>query len=132
MGRSAAGVRAISTREGDDAVAMEMLEAGQTILTVTENGYGKRSPLDEYREQNRGGQGIITIKTGERNGSVVSVLQISDGDEIMLVTTAGKVIRMRVSGIPTIGRNTQGVRLMEIGDDERVVSVTRLPRDADE
>jgi DNA gyrase subunit A len=132
MGRGAAGVRAISTREGDDAVSMEVLEAGQTILTVTENGYGKRSPLDEYREQHRGGQGIITIKTGDRNGNVVSVLQISDGDEIMLVTTAGKVIRMRVSGIPTIGRNTQGVRLMEIGEDERVVSVTRLPRDADE
>jgi len=132
MGRSAAGVRAISTREGDDAVSMEVLEAGQTILTVTENGYGKRSLLDEYREQNRGGQGIITIKTGDRNGSVVSVLQVSDDDEIMLVTTAGKVIRMRVAGIPTIGRNTQGVRLMEIGEDERVVSVTRLPRDADE
>jgi DNA gyrase subunit A len=132
MGRGAAGVRAISTREGDDAVSMEVLEAGQTVLTVTERGYGKRSPLDEYREQNRGGQGIITIKTSARNGSVVAVLQVSERDEIMLVTNAGKVIRMRVSGIPTIGRNTQGVRLMEIGDDEQVVSVTRLPRDEDD
>jgi DNA gyrase subunit A len=132
MGRGAAGVRAISTREGDDAVSMEVLEAGQTVLTVTERGYGKRSPLDDYREQNRGGQGIITIKTSDRNGSVVAVLQVSERDEIMLVTTAGKVIRMRVAGVPTIGRNTQGVRLMEIGDDERVVSVTRLPRDEDE
>jgi DNA gyrase subunit A len=132
MGRGAAGVRAISTREGDDAVSMEVLEAGQTVLTVTERGYGKRSPLDDYREQNRGGQGIITIKTSERNGSVVAVLQVSERDEIMLVTNAGKVIRMRVSGVPTIGRNTQGVRLMEIGDDEKVVSVTRLPRDEDD
>jgi DNA gyrase subunit A len=132
MGRGAAGVRAISTREGDDAVSMEVLEAGQTVLTVTERGYGKRSPLDDYREQNRGGQGIITIKTSERNGSVVAVLQVSERDEIMLVTNAGKVIRMRVSGVPTIGRNTQGVRLMEIGDDEQVVSVTRLPRDEDD
>ena len=132
MGRSAAGVRAISTREGDDAVSMEVLEAGQTVLTVTERGYGKRSPLDDYREQNRGGQGIITIKTSERNGSVVAVIQVSERDEVMLVTNAGKVIRMRVSGVPTIGRNTQGVRLMEIGEDERVVSVTRLPRDEDE
>jgi DNA gyrase subunit A len=132
MGRGAAGVRAISTRDGDDAVAMEVLEAGQTVLTVTERGYGKRSPLDDYREQNRGGQGIITIKTSERNGSVVAVLQVSDGDQIMLVTNSGKVIRMRVNGIPTIGRNTQGVRLMEIGEDERVVSVTRLPRDEDD
>jgi DNA gyrase subunit A len=132
MGRGAAGVRAISTREGDDAVSMEVLEAGQTVLTVTERGYGKRSPLDDYREQHRGGQGIITIKTSERNGSVVAAIQVSERDEIMLVTNAGKVIRMRVNGVPTIGRNTQGVRLMEIGDDERVVSVTRLPRDEDE
>jgi DNA gyrase subunit A len=132
MGRGAAGVRAISTREGDDAVSMEVLEAGQTVLTVTERGYGKRSPLDDYREQHRGGQGIITIKTSERNGSVIAVIQAAERDEIMLVTNAGKVIRMRVSGVPTIGRNTQGVRLMEIGEDERVVSVTRLPRDEDE
>jgi DNA gyrase subunit A len=102
------------------------------VLTVTARGYGKRSALDDYREQHRGGQGIITIKTSERNGSVIAVLQVSDGDEIMLVTNGGKVIRMRVNGIPTIGRNTQGVRLMEVGEDERIVSVTRLPRDADD
>ena len=126
MGRAAAGVRAISTPGEDYAVGMELLRPGQTILTATENGYGKRSPLEEYREQNRGGQGIITIKTTERNGPVVGILQVSDDDEMMLITSAGKILRLRVQGIPTMGRNTQGVRLMVPGEDERVVSVARL------
>ncbi len=134
MGRAAAGVRAISTREGDDAVSMAVLEPDQSILTVTERGYGKRSTLDDYREQRRGGQGIITIKTNARNGKVVALIQVREDDEIMAVTNAGKVIRMGVGGIPTLGRNTQGVRVMDTSSsaDERVVSVTRLPRDADE
>ena len=134
MGRAAAGVKGISTREGDDAVSMEVLEAGHTILTVTEWGFGKRSSLEDYREQNRGGQGIITIKTSTRNGQVVAVLQVEDDDEIMVVTNAGKVIRMSVAGIPTMSRNTQGVRVMDTSssEGERVVSVTRLPRDEDD
>ena len=131
MGRAAAGVKAIATRPGDEAVGMEKLAPDHTILTVTERGYGKRSPLDDYREQNRGGQGIITIKTTDRNGPVVSIRQVAEDDEIMAVTNAGKVIRMRVGGIPTMGRNTQGVRIMETVEDERVVSVTRLPREED-
>jgi DNA gyrase subunit A len=126
MGRTAAGVKAIAARRGDASVGMEVLRPGRTILTVTEEGYGKRTPLGEYREQNRGGQGIITIKTTDRNGLVVGILQIADEDEVMLVTDAGKVIRMRVSGIPTMGRNTQGVRVMETADGERVVSVARI------
>ncbi len=126
MGRTAAGVKAIAARHGDASVGMEVLRPGRTILTVTEQGYGKRTPLAEYREQNRGGQGIITIKTTDRNGLVVGILQIADEDEVMLVTDAGKVIRMRVSGIPTMGRNTQGVRVMETADGERVVSVARI------
>jgi DNA gyrase subunit A len=132
MGRAAGGVRAIATRAEDDAVAMEVLRPGKTILTVTERGYGKRSQLDEYREQNRGGQGIITIKTTDRNGAVVGVLQVADDDEVMVVSNAGKVLRVRVSGIPTIGRNTQGVRIMETAPDERVVSVARLAESEEE
>jgi DNA gyrase subunit A len=132
MGRAAGGVRAISTRAEDDAVAMEVLRPGRTILTVTERGYGKRSDLDDYREQNRGGQGIITIKTTDRNGAVVGVLQVSDDDEVMVVSNAGKVLRVRVSGIPTIGRNTQGVRIMETAPEERVVSVARLAESEDD
>jgi DNA gyrase subunit A len=126
MGRSATGVRGISTREGDATVGMEVLKPGKTILTVSENGFGKRTPLDDYREQNRGGQGIITIKTTERNGLVVGILQVSDGDEIMLITNGGKMIRTRVAEIPTMSRNTQGVRLMEPSEGERVVSVAKL------
>jgi len=126
MGRSATGVRGISTREGDATVGMEVLNPGKTILTVSENGFGKRSPLDEYREQNRGGQGIITIKTSERNGQVVGIMQVDDRDEIMLITSGGKMIRTRVAEIPTMSRNTQGVRLMEPSEGERVVSVARL------
>jgi DNA gyrase subunit A len=126
MGRSAAGVRAITTREDDSAVGMEVVQPGHTILTVTENGYGKRTDLGEYREQNRGGQGIITIKTTARNGNVVGILQVSDEDEVMLITSGGKVLRLRVTTIPIIGRNTQGVRLMEAGEGDRMVSIARL------
>ncbi len=126
MGRAAAGVRGISTPGDDFAVGMELLRPGHTILTVTENGFGKRSPLEDYREQNRGGQGIITIKTTARNGPVVGILQVSHEDEIMLITSAGKILRMHVKGIPIMGRNTQGVRLMEPGEDEKVVSIARL------
>jgi DNA gyrase subunit A len=126
MGRSAAGVRAITTREDDAAVGMEVVQAGRIILTVTEKGFGKRTRLEEYREQNRGGQGIITIKTTPRNGNVVGTLQVSDEDEVMLITSGGKVLRMRASQIPIIGRNTQGVRLMDAGEEDRVVSVARL------
>ena len=126
MGRTAAGVKAIGARPGDAAVGMEVLKPGRTILTVTERGYGKRTPLAEYREQNRGGQGIITIKTSPRNGPVVGILQVAEEDEVMLVTDGGKIIRTRAAGIPTMGRNTQGVRVMETGEDERVVSVARV------
>jgi DNA gyrase subunit A len=126
MGRTAAGVRAIATRGEDRAVSMELLRPGKSILTITRNGFGKRSLLDDYREQNRGGQGIITIKTTARNGPVVGILQVQDGDEVMMITSHGKIIRMIVDGIPTMGRNTQGVRLMETGAGEHVVSVTRL------
>jgi DNA gyrase subunit A len=126
MGRAASGVRAISTRGDDAVVGMEVLRPGKSILTVTEHGYGKRSPLDDYRGQNRGGQGIITIKTTARNGSVIGILQVDDDDEIMLITDAGKIIRLRMSGIPVMGRNTQGVRMMDTSGGERVVSIAHL------
>ena len=126
MGRTAAGVKAITTRADDLAVGMEILHPDRSILTITENGFGKRSKLDDYREQNRGGQGIITIKTTTRNGPVVGISQVTDEDEIMLITSNGKILRMTVDGIPTMGRNTQGVRLMDTEGGERVVSVAKL------
>ncbi len=126
MGRTAAGVRGMTLRKGDHVVGMEILSPGATILTVTENGYGKRTPLDDYRLQNRGGQGIITIRTTARNGPVVGVAQVVDDDEVMLITDGGKVLRARVAGISTMGRATQGVRIMNLGAGESLVSMARL------
>jgi DNA gyrase subunit A len=126
MGRAAGGVRGMTLREGDRVVGMEILSPGATILTVTERGYGKRTPLEDYRVQRRGGMGIITIRTSERNGPVVSVAQVVDDDEVMLITDGGKVLRARVAGISTMGRATQGVRIMNLADDEKIASMARL------
>jgi len=126
MGRSATGVRGLKVSGDDEVVGMEILTPGATILTVTEKGYGKRTPLDAYRIQNRGGQGIITIKTTERNGPVVGVAQVVDEDQLMLITNGGKVLRCAATGISVMGRNTQGVRIMDLASDETLVSIARL------
>jgi DNA gyrase subunit A len=126
MGRTATGVWGIRLQAGDEVVGMEILLPGATILTVTANGYGKRTPLEDYRVQNRGGQGIITIRTTARNGDVVGVIQVVDDDQVMLITDGGQVLRCRVSGISTMGRATQGVRLMDLEAPEKIVSVARL------
>lgn len=126
MGRAARGVKAITLRKGDLVVGMEALSNDASILTVTERGYGKRSPCEEYRVQSRGGSGIITVKVGDRNGPVVGVMQVTDTDDIMIVTDGGKVIRSSAKEIPTIGRNTQGVRLITLDKDEKVATVARL------
>ena len=133
MGRTAYGVRGISLREDDTVVAMEVLRPGGTILSVTEQGYGKRTELDEYRVQSRGGIGIINIQTSDRNGAVVGIAHVTDDDELMLITQLGKILRMASKDIRTIGRATQGVRLIDIEGDDRAVSIARLAeRDADE
>src|SRR5512139_1101617 len=125
-GRGTYGVRGISLREGDQVVAMEAVQPGGTVLTVSEHGYGKRTELDEYRVQSRGGLGIIDIHTSRRNGHVVGIAQVHDEDEVMLITQQGKVLRMVMRDIRTIGRATQGVRLIEIEPDDRVVTIARL------
>jgi DNA gyrase subunit A len=126
-GRGTYGVRGITLREGDAVVAMEVVTPGAgTLLTVSENGYGKRTPLDEYRVQSRGGLGIINIHTTDRNGRVVGIAYVQDDDELMLITQQGKVLRMVTSDIRTIGRATQGVRLIGVEKDDRVVSIARL------
>jgi DNA gyrase subunit A len=126
MGRTAYGVRGITLRENDAVVAMEVLKPGGTILSVTEQGYGKRTGLDEYRLQSRGGIGIINIQTSDRNGRVIGVAQVSDDDELMLITQQGKILRMASKDIRSIGRATQGVRLIDIEGDDRAVSIARL------
>jgi DNA gyrase subunit A len=125
-GRVARGVRGISLMPADKVVGMEVLTHGQTLITITENGYGKRTSVDEYPVQKRGGKGVITIKTSKRNGQVVSILLVDDDDDLMLVTAFGKLIRMPISGISVIGRNTQGVKLIEIIAGERVIGAVRL------
>ncbi|TMB37707.1 MAG: DNA gyrase subunit A [Deltaproteobacteria bacterium] len=134
MGRTAYGVKGITLEEGDQVVGAELLRGGSTILTLTENGYGKRTALEDYRRTHRGGKGIIDIKTSDRNGSVVAMVQTTDADELMIITNKGMIIRTRVAEISVIGRNTQGVRLIDLRQEgEKVVGATRAPeeREAD-
>jgi len=126
MGRSARGVKGITLVGDDQLVGIEIVQPELTLLTLTTNGYGKRTPIDEYRQQNRGGIGLIDIKTRGRNGSVVGVAQVEEGHELMIVTTSGKIIRTRIDEVSIIGRNTQGVRLMRLDDGEEVVSMAIL------
>jgi len=126
MGRTARGVRGIAVGKDDEIIGMESIGEGATILTVTENGFGKRTNTSEYRIQGRGGRGIITIRTSERNGHVVGMKQVTDQDDVMLITDHGKIIRMKIKGISVIGRNTQGVKLINVDKGEKVVGIARL------
>jgi DNA gyrase subunit A len=125
MGRAAFGVKGIELEEADHVVALEVATEG-TVLTVTENGYGKRSPVDEYRVQSRGGKGLINIKTSGRNGRVVGVKFLRGEEGVMLITEKGMIIRLNTADISTIGRNTQGVRLIQLEEGDHLVSVARL------
>ncbi len=124
-GRISRGVRGMNLAPGDQIVGMEVLSYGQTLFAATENGYGKRTSIDEYPVQKRGGKGVITIKTSERNGLVVAILLVEEDDDLMIMTNIGKIIRMPIKGISVISRNTQGVKLIEM-DSERVVGAARL------
>jgi DNA gyrase subunit A len=127
MGRSARGVTGIRFGEEDDhVIGLEVIDAESTILTVCENGYGKRSPLDEYRQQTRGGKGIYTIKLSDRNGFVVSILQVADADDVMIMTTGGKIVRFNVQELGVISRHTQGVRLINVDEGEKVIGVCKV------
>ncbi len=125
-GRAAQGVRGIRLSASDRIVGMEVLSHGQNLFTATENGYGKRTSIDEYPVQKRGGKGVITIKTSERNGQVVAIVLVEDDDDLMLMTDSGKLIRIPISEIKVISRNTQGVRLMGMDSNEKLVGVARL------
>ena len=126
MGRTAAGVRGIDVEEGDQVIAAETVKEGVTVLTVTERGYGKRTPLDEYRLQGRAGKGIIDIKTAGRNGAVVGMLQVREGDDILVVTTKGKIIRVHADEVTSQGRNTMGVRIIDLDADDHVGNLARV------
>lgn len=129
MGRLAAGVKGISLGEDDVVVGVAVLQSDDSILTVTENGYGKRTAVSEYPLQNRGGKGVFTIKTSERNGNVVGVQPVDDEDQVMLIANSGKIIRMPMDTVRIIGRNTQGVRLINLEEGEFVVDMSMLARE---
>ncbi len=128
MGRTSRGVRGMQLEEDDRVIGMEVVSdtTAATLVTVTEKGFGKRTNLDEYRQQGRGGKGIITIKTSERNGQVVDIKLINEDFDLMFITDGGKVLRTRVADLSIIGRNTQGVRLMVLEPGERIVAVAKL------
>jgi len=133
MGRTAYGVRGISLRAGDEVVAMEVVRDTGTLLTVAQNGYGKRTEIGEYRLQSRGGVGLINIQTSDRNGKVAGIAYVTDDDQLMLISQQGMILRMRAGDIRTIGRATQGVRLIEMEEGDTVVSVAKLAeQDEDE
>ncbi|WKZ32984.1 MAG: DNA gyrase subunit A [Thermodesulfobacteriota bacterium] len=120
MGRQARGVKGIKLDEGDRVVSMETVEENSTVLTVTENGHGKRTEFAEYRGQGRGGSGLINIKITEKNGPVAGIVKVTDADELMISTSSGKIIRIAMKDVPVIGRNTQGVKLMDIEKGEHI------------
>ncbi len=133
MGRTAHGVKGIELAQGDAVVGLRVVRTGGTVLTVTGNGYGKRTPIEEYRRQSRGGKGLINIKTTERNGPVVGVNFLRGEEQVMLITEKGMIIRLNTADISTIGRNTQGVRLIQVEEGDHLVSVARLAeRDDDD
>jgi DNA gyrase subunit A len=127
MGRSARGVRGIKLRTNDEVVDMVITSEDRTLLTICENGYGKRTAVEDYRVQGRGGQGLIDIRTTERNGNVVNLLSVTDGDEVMMITADGQIVRIPAEGISVIGRNTQGVRCISLREGDRLVSCALVP-----
>jgi DNA gyrase subunit A len=132
MGRTSYGVKGIELEEGDQVVSLEVVRPGGTVLSVTRNGYGKRTALDEYRLQGRGGKGLIDIKASERNGPVVGVIFLRGEEQVMLITEKGMIIRLNTAEISTIGRNTQGVRLIQLEEGDHLVSVARLAEREDD
>ena len=127
MGRTAYGVLGIRLDSGDEVVGMERLGQADQVLVVTEKGYGKRTELKEYRLQKRGGKGIITLRVTERNGHLVSTKVVDERDEVLLMSSDDIIIRIPVKEVTLQGRNTQGVRLMRLNEDERVVAVAKVP-----
>jgi DNA gyrase subunit A len=126
MGRIATGVKGINLAEGDEVVSVDVVHEGSSVVVVTENGYGKRSEVDEYRLIKRGGKGVFAIKASERNGLVVGAMQVTDEDELMMITNGGKIIRISMRDLRVIGRNTQGVRLFKLDEGEKVMAVDRM------
>ncbi|MEX2573541.1 MAG: DNA gyrase subunit A [Balneolaceae bacterium] len=134
MGRNTSGVRGMNLASDDELVDMVVIKNTHeaTVLAISENGYGKRSFVDDYREQSRGGKGVITLKVTPKTGNLIALKEVSDDDDLMIITERGKVIRMQCKGIRTMGRNTQGVRIMRLDDKGKIGAVTRVVNEEDE
>ncbi len=132
MGRATTGVRGIQLRKGDEVVGMEVLEKEGAILTAAERGLGKRTDIDEYREQGRGGLGVINLKVTDRTGRVVGVCQVFPGDQVILMSEGGKLTRTGIDAIREIGRSTQGVRLMDLDADDKIAAIAKVVEREDE
>ena len=126
------GVKGMTLNPGDRVVSMAVVKSGDRLLTVCENGYGKISDVDDYRQVRRGGKGVITIKTDERNGNVVSVRKVNPGDQLMLTSKSGKIIRMNTDEIRETGRNAKGVRIMDLRNDDKITAVEPVMTDEQE
>jgi DNA gyrase subunit A len=132
QGRNTVGVWGIRPEKGDHVVAIAIVDADSTLLVAGENGIGKRTPFDDYRRQSRGGKGIITMKTGEKTGEVVGALTVRENDEIMLITNKGQMIRTRVKEIREAGRNTMGVKLINLKEGEKLQAIAPVVSQAEE
>lgn len=126
MGRTARGVRGVKLKDDQRVIALTIAQDDAAVLTATENGFGKRTPISEYRQTGRGGQGVISIQVNERNGKVVRAVQVTEGDEVMLITNAGTLVRIRADEISMVGRNAQGVRLIRLNETESLVGMQRI------
>jgi DNA gyrase subunit A len=126
------GVKGMTLNSGDAVVSMAVVRHEDKLLTVTENGYGKISDVKDYRQTNRGAKGVITIKTDERNGRVVSVRKVSNGDQLMVTSEHGKMIRMNVDEIRETGRNAKGVRIMDMRNSDKIAAVQPIIPDEEE
>jgi len=132
MGRTAGGVRGIRLSDNDEVISLIILSEQGMVLTASENGYGKLTPVDDFPIHGRGGQGVIALQTSERNGRMVGALQIATDDEIMLISSSGTLVRTPVNDISVQGRNTQGVRLIRLDEGDRLVGLERIVADATE
>ncbi|HLD12822.1 MAG TPA: DNA gyrase subunit A [Candidatus Nanoarchaeia archaeon] len=128
MGRTATGVRGIWLQEHDEVIGAELAQPGTTILTITELGYGKRTPIEDYRLTNRGGSGVINIKITEKNGPVAGITTVTEDEEVLFMTTQGQAIRVPVNNISSIGRNTQGVRIMKLNEGDKVNAIAKIEK----
>jgi DNA gyrase subunit A len=133
MGRTATGVRGINLGKKDYVIGMIVVRNATTLMVVTDKGFGKRSEIEDYRLTKRGGKGVITVKTSDRNGKMIAMKEVNDGDELVIITTGGMVLRQAVSELRVMGRNTQGVRLIRLNEGDEIADIARvIPEDEEE